>query len=73
MVGEFKDDRIQNHQHNINATSSQSGSTYILGTNAKGGGGLWTGDIATNSSLGTRIGSTTRVKSKGVKYIIKVF
>ena len=77
MVGEFKDDRVQTHSHGLQIN-------YPLGNGAYSGVTGWTvtnqgsvGDCgiilgtATQANNG-RNGNTTRAKSKGVKYIIKV-
>lgn len=73
-VGQFKDDRLQDHQHK---TCTQSGGGYgndswnyrnteISGANPHGA--LYTYD----TGYGGRIGDTTRGKRKGVKFLIKV-
>lgn len=73
-VGEFKDDQLQKHRHQL-CTQSGAGSgndawtyrnTAISGANPHGA--LWTYE----DSFRGRVGDTTRMKSKGVKYIIKV-
>ena len=66
-VGEFIDDRVQNHQHKVNATSS-TGNAWIMATNALGGGGFLTGLV---DDTNARTGTTTEVKSVGVNWIIK--
>ena len=74
-VGEFKDDRLQNHSHyletqGVTAKSySNSGSSFgytLQASNAT------SAVILANSINSGRHGDTTRTKSKGVKYIIKV-
>ena len=72
MVGEFKDDQLQQHNHpdsmiytNIGTGGLNSG--YVRGTQLSGEIGSG-GNIASNK----RAGTVTRTKQKGVKYIIKV-
>ena len=71
-VGQFKDDQIQNHRHEVNMFGIiQNGSSHI---NTSGGGGYdWTSMNPKADTIDVgRHGSTTRGKSKGVKFIIKV-
>lgn len=71
MVGQFKDDQLQSHKHNINCTSSQATTTAWAIDQT------FTGNYTKESSrfletVGARIGTVTHRKQKGVKYIIKV-
>lgn len=76
-VGEFKDDRVQRHTHNIYSSSDTlslrygrydaSSSQAPFSNTITSGTGLYASE-----TLNCRSGNTTRVKSKGVKYIIKV-
>jgi microcystin-dependent protein len=73
-VGEFKDDRIQDHSQYTSddyplVNSAYSGSHgWVAVTN----GGTQNGVSISGGVKGARKGNTTRGKSKGVKYIIKV-
>ena len=70
MVGQYKDDRLQEHRHFMYTDVS--------------GGNIWASDKLTikngevNYSSGVgpvsfgRTGATTRCKSKGVKFMVKV-
>lgn len=73
MVGQYKDDRIQDHQHTVNSPSVGGGSLKLL-TSTTGGEPIasWNTYASTIRSGYGRHGDTTRVKSKGVKFIIKV-
>ena len=63
-VGEFLDDRVQSHTHNIKAVAaSLTGASYAVGANVN------QATMATVSQTG-RTGATTEVKSVGVNYII---
>ena len=71
-VGEFVEDRVQEHTHalrNYNAGATQTG--YTVGTGEKG----YTGNAFTykNGQYGSegRYGDTTEVKAVGVNFIIK--
>ena len=72
MVGEFKDDQLQDHYHSAgNGRFLQTGGSspaYALGNN--GGSDSATGRVFETSSL--RKGDVTRGKRKAVKFIIKV-
>lgn len=65
-VGEFKDDQLQNHYHQIKASKSGTGADYVdRGTH---------GEIyypTTENPSGCRSGTVTRGKRLGVNYIIK--
>ena len=72
MVGEFKDDQLQDHKHYIyvrNETGQASGypSVHSAGNNTEPI--TWLTDGVDTSK---RIGITTHGKQKGVKFIIKV-
>lgn len=82
MVGEFKDDRIQSHEHIINAVGSSTANALGVYSSAGGNGNyfnlsggqgsLWNYIGVGLPKDGCRNGNTTRVKSKGIKYIIKI-
>lgn len=71
-VGEFKDDQMQGHRHNVSAF------LYKQGTNGPAGnyfdyGNTKTSDPVNDGTNGTpRTGSTTHGKQIGINYIIKV-
>lgn len=71
-IGEFKDDQMQGHRHNVNAF------LYKQGTNGPAGDYFDYGLIETSAPVndganGTpRTGSTTHGKQIGINYIIKV-
>lgn len=71
-VGEFKDDQMQGHRHNVDTF------LYKQGTNGPAGnyfdyGHIETSDPINDSVNGTpRTGSTTHGKQIGINYIIKV-
>ena len=78
MVGEFKDDRIQKHQHYISIQNN--GINLVTHGNGSDTGWHTTLSVtqngsrlyASNQSMSyCRVGDTTRTKSKGVKFIIK--
>ena len=78
-VGEFKDDRLQGHAHNIYGdwTDRGAGNRYgfngrVLGDLATGLSSGFFGAAQAQGMLNCRNGNTTRTKQKGVKYIIKV-
>lgn len=70
-VGEFKDDQMQGHRHNVNAF------LYKQGTNGPSGnyfdyGQIESSDPINDSLNGTpRTGSTTHGKQIGINFIIK--
>lgn len=70
-VGEFKDDQMQGHRHNVNTF------LYKQGTNGPAGnyfdyGTIESSDPINDSLNGTpRTGSTTHGKQIGINYIIK--
>lgn len=71
-VGEFLDDRLQEHQHKtFTYATASAGNAYIQG-NAGTGASDYTiyGDV--NTLYAGRSGVTTEVKAVGVNYIIKV-
>ena len=67
MVGQFKDDCLQDHRHEAyfqggyDKLQSNSGGDYVMHP-----------DTANTNAPSGRIGNVTRGKRKGVKYIIKV-
>lgn len=76
-VGEFKDDQVQNHTHSISGdrdsnivqsgTDGQYGGFVKMGSQSGAYQNLYAATIKDG-----RHGDVTRMKSKGVKYIIKV-
>lgn len=72
-VGEFLDDRFQNHNHMINKPDGTSGPYYGIGASSTNtldyteGGGI----MQVSDQRDYRYGATTEVKSVGVNYIIK--
>ena len=68
MVGQFKDDRVQDHTHGMFNYNPGGSSAYTVNSSSQG--------FYNNASTGGvdygRFGNTTRGKRKGVKYIIKV-
>lgn len=63
-LGEFIDDRIQNHQHTIYKN-------YETGATGGAGGATNYGGQVLSGNASGRIGDTTEVKAVGVNYIIK--
>ena len=84
-VGEFKDDQLQGHWHNLG--NSNGTVTVALGASIKGGSTMGANpggenrytvegalDAITDGTNGEpRVGTTTHGKQKGVTYIIKAF
>lgn len=75
-VGEFQDDRIQNHTHGLSGempyyqyTPLNGHFDYNVAANGNCAGTYAT--VGISSGLGYRAGDTTEVKSIGVNYIIK--
>ena len=77
MVGQFKDDCIQYHEHDlfINDTrvnqSGVVGSDYYVTSIAHAQSKDW-GRIAAKEIVAGRVDTVTHGKQKGVKFIIKV-
>ena len=73
MVGQFKEDRLQNHNHSI--PNNNLGDGQIGGSNTQGVTNLYnsinTFEISDGGGFNARKGNTTRGKRKGVIYIIK--
>lgn len=63
-IGEFLDDRIQDHKHNTQLTISGASGSNI---NVPG----YTSNWPTSDVISARAGDTTEVKSVGVNFIIK--
>lgn len=76
MVGQFKDDRFQSHKHIVNLQYPNGGgsgtTTAWAFSQAYNSSGYWQNSADRFVSTTERNGSTTRGKSKGVKFIIKV-
>lgn len=74
-VGEFIDDRLQDHQHSITlaGASSHIGNSASDGSyqNYKTGGATFVSEMRANNIEVGRSGATTEVKSVGVNFIIK--
>ena len=72
-LGEFKDDQVQTHTHNVVAVNSSQNKTVMLGSGSSGYGCAAAGGSAFVYEQGQngRHGNTTRGKRKGVNYIIK--
>ena len=69
-LGEFIDDRVQTHTHDLLiASSSSAGSTNSVQISNKGEGTH--GSYIMSSVMSGRSGATTEVKAVGVNYIIK--
>ena len=76
MVGQYKNDQLQNHTHYVGDTSWMNTTTATIAGDTnyfpkmypyKTGATIFANEISTG-----RHGTVTRGKSKGVKYIIKV-
>jgi len=68
VVGQFKDDQIQDHKHNVTGNPVPRGS----GANLVEINTTTSNKYATTTTINARAGDTTHGKQKGVKYIIKV-
>ena len=64
-LGEFKDDQMRNHTHNVNY--------YSEGVSTYGSGNVWkhTKSVSSGGVNGDRVGDVTRGKRIGVRYLIK--
>ena len=75
MVGQFKDDCVQKHNHSLyNSISNVNIGSTISGSNASSlsyGNGAVYAYLTIGDNTG-RSGDVTRTKSKGIKYCIKV-
>ena len=69
MVGQFKDDQYQSHNHNTLMTWNNESGTYPYVPTGKDNANRL---IPTSTPTNGRFGTTTHGKQKGVKYIIKV-
>jgi hypothetical protein len=74
LVGEFKDDQVQQHSHNVTAVNASQNKARTLGSGDAGFGCSNAGGnpFVYEQGQDGRRGTVTRSKSKGVKYIIKV-
>ena len=70
MVGEFKDDQLQNHGHGGNVAVIAGPATVFAASTGNWMRGISDSERLVQSSY--RRGDVTRGKRKGVKYIIKV-
>lgn len=68
MVGQFKDDQVQDHSHMTHQQASSGERGYWYDSNFAYIGNT----MLTDDMYNGRRGSITRGKRKGVKYIIKV-
>jgi microcystin-dependent protein len=65
-VGEFKDDQLQSHTHQFNVgPAGNLAGMFVTGAYVSSQTSIW-------SATDARVGSNTRTKEKGVKFIIKV-
>lgn len=73
-VGQFKDDQVQNHTHNVVAVNSSQNKAVMLGSGSSGFGCASSGSdpFVYEQGQNGRKGDVTRGKRKAVKYIIKV-
>lgn len=71
MVGQFKDDRVQTHQHAQSGYMVTSSQSVYLPLYSGAGYSIAQSTNQTGNNTG-RVGDTTRGKRKGVKFIIKV-
>lgn len=70
-LGEFIEDRIQDHRHEVSVIPQSGGSQYIAGCSGGAISKSLTDYVDTTIATSTRKGVTTEVKAVGVKYIIK--
>ena len=77
-LGEFKDDQLEDHKHNLGTQESSGQLTIRGGTSFEGNSAFrGSGELATAIYVqyvngNARRGSVTRGKRKGVNYLIKV-
>ena len=69
LLGEFKDDQLQTHQHALRVPNDDGASRNIRPTGS-GGSTFWVSRNTENNS--GRSGTVTRGKRKGVTYLVKV-
>lgn len=70
-LGEFIEDRIQDHRHEVSVIPQSGGSQYIAGCSGGAISKSLTDYVDTTIVTSTRKGVTTEVKAVGVNYIIK--
>ena len=70
-LGEFIEDRIQDHRHEVSIIPQSGGSQYIAGCSGGAISKSLTDYVDTTITTSTRKGVTTEVKAVGVNYIIK--
>ena len=70
-LGEFVDDRIQDHRHEVSVIPQSGGSQYIAGCSGGAISKSLTDYVDTTIATSTRKGATTEVKAVGANYIIK--
>ena len=72
-LGEFKDDQVQSHSHNVTAINASQNKIRTVGGGdlAYGCGASGSGSFVYEQGQDGRKGYTTRTKEKGVTYLIK--
>lgn len=70
-LGEFIEDRVQDHRHEVSVIPQSGGSQYIAGCSGGAISKSLTDYVDTTIATSTRKGATTEVKAVGVNYIIK--
>ena len=70
-LGEFVEDRIQDHRHEVSVIPQSGGSQYIAGCSGGAISKSLTDYVDTTIATSTRKGATTEVKAVGANYIIK--
>lgn len=70
-LGEFVEDRMQDHRHEVSVIPQSGGSQYIAGCSGGAISKSLTDYVDTTIATSTRKGATTEVKAVGVNYIIK--
>ena len=71
-LGEFVEDRIQDHRHEVSVIPQSGGSQYIAGCSGGAISKSLTDYVDTTITTSTRTGATTEVKSIGINYFMKV-
>lgn len=69
MVGEFKDDQFQKHEHKVLSNQGSAGGAGGGVQASSTPGNFWTQEV---NGAGQRSGNVTHGKQKGVKFLIKV-
>ena len=71
-LGQFIDDRFQDHRHEVSVIPQSGGSQYIAGCSGGAISKSLTDYVDTTITTSTRTGATTEVKSIGINYFMKV-